>query len=142
MTTTLDVLQISLVASKAAPGLARTLIVPWLRKWNYADMSDDVLLIATELMTNAATATPCGEIRLRLDREAGGVLLSVWDAADEMPQPRPCPELTLESLDVSEVGWDDNGGWGLSLVAGVATDHGCDRDPRGGKWAWALLSRA
>jgi hypothetical protein len=48
-------------------------------------------------------------------------------------------ELTLETLDLSEEHWDDNGGRGLPIVGTLATTWGFTPDPAGGKWAWARL---
>jgi anti-sigma regulatory factor (Ser/Thr protein kinase) len=144
MTTTNDVLQISLVAANAASGCSRTFIAPWLNKWNYMEISDDVLLVATELITNATAAAPGGQIRLRLSREDAGVRLAIWDSADELPKPRESPELTLESLDaldLSTADWDAGGGWGLPIVAALTISHGCNPDPRGGKWVWRYSPR-
>lgn len=139
MTTTPDCLLISMLASKAAPGLARTFTRTRLREWGYSHISDDAFLIASELITNAAAATPGQEIRLQFSRDVAGVVIAVWDAAPSHPQARPVVEMTLDTLDVSEEHWDDNGGWGLSIVASVATECGHCPDPSGGKWVWARL---
>jgi anti-sigma regulatory factor (Ser/Thr protein kinase) len=139
MTTTLDDLRMAMVASSAAAGRARTSIVAKLREWGYAHISDDAALIMSELVANAAAATPRREIRLRLERADGGVLLAVWDSSDQVPRLRPVVELTLDGLDLAEERWDDNGGRGLAIVAGLAADYGHRRDPSGGKWVWARL---
>lgn len=139
MTTTLDDLRMTMLASNAAAGLARTLIGPKLRNWGCPHISDDAALIASELVANAVAATPGREIRLRLDRGSDGVLLAVWDGSDQPPRMRPLVEVTLDDLDLAEERWDDNGGWGLAIVAGLASDCGYRRDPAGGKWVWARL---
>ncbi|WP_262402538.1 ATP-binding protein [Actinomadura sp. CNU-125] len=129
-----------MLASKAAPGLARTLTKARLHKWNCAHISDDALMIASELVTNAITATPAGgEIRFQVSRDCGGVLIAVWDNAPGTPQARPVVELTPEALDLAEERWDNNGGWGLPIVATLAAECGYCPDSVRGKWAWARL---
>ncbi|MEO3825197.1 ATP-binding protein [Actinomadura sp. B10D3] len=130
---------IPMLASKAAPGLARTLTQTRLNKWGYTHISDDVFLVASELVTNAAAATPGEEIRYQCSRDSGGVLIAVWDASPERPRARPMVETTLDTLDVSEEHWDDNGGRGLPIVAALAAECGHTPDPSGGKWVWARL---
>lgn len=139
MLTTPDCLLLSMPASKAAPGLARTLTMARLHKWDCAHISDDAFLIASELITNAVVATPGEEIRYQCSRDVAGVLIAVWDASTAGPQPRPVVELTLDTLDVSEEHWDDNGGRGLPIVTALAAECGYSPDPTGGKWVWARL---
>lgn len=139
MMATPDCLLIPMLASKAAPGLARTLTKTRLHNWGYGHISDDVFLIASELIANAVTATPGEEIRYQCSRDIAGVLIAVWDGSPESPQARPVIEMTLDTLDVSEEHWDDNGGRGLPIVAALATECGCTPDPQGGKWVWAKL---
>ncbi|MGI8328812.1 ATP-binding protein [Actinomadura scrupuli] len=132
-------LRISLLATKAAAGLARTLAETRLYKWGLMDMSGDALLVITELVTNAIAETPHREIRFRLARDGAGILIAVWDSSPRPPVARPVTEPTLETLDLREEHWDDNGGWGLALVQALSADCGCTPDPAGGKWAWARL---
>ncbi|HEU5026816.1 MAG TPA: ATP-binding protein [Spirillospora sp.] len=139
MITTPDCLLIPMLASKAAPGLARTLTRTRLHKWGYAHISDDAFLIASELITNAVAATPGKEIRFQFSRDIAGVLIAVWDASPTQPQARPMIDMTLDTLDVSEEHWDDNGGRGLPIVAVLAAECGHTPDPSGGKWVWARL---
>ncbi|SNS44133.1 Histidine kinase-like ATPase domain-containing protein [Actinomadura meyerae] len=139
MITTPDCLLVPMLASNAAPGLARTLTRPRLDKWGYVHISDDAFLIASELITNAVAATPGKEIRYQCSRDTAGVLIAVWDASPTVPRVHPLIELTLDTLDVSEENWDDNGGRGLPIVTALATECGHTPDPSGGKWVWARL---
>jgi anti-sigma regulatory factor (Ser/Thr protein kinase) len=139
MIATPDCLLIPMLASKAAPGLARTLTQTRLRKWGYTHITDDVFLIASELIANAVAATPGQEIRYQCSREDTGVVIAVWDSSPELPRPRRPVELTLDTLDISEEHWDDNGGRGLPLVMALAIECGHSPDPSGGKWVWARL---
>jgi hypothetical protein len=137
--TTFDDLRITMLASKAAAGLSRTLIGARLYKWGCTHISDDAFLIITELVANASAATPAKEIKVRLSRDTDGVLLAVWDSSNQTPQSKRVVELTLDTLDLSEGHWDHNGGWGLPIVVALAADCGYAPDPYGGKWVWARL---
>ena len=139
MMVTADCLLMHMPASKSAPGVARMLTRTRLDNWGYAHISDDVLTVASELIANAAAAALGEEIRYQCSRDADRVLVAVWDDSPAVPEARPPVELSLDTLDVSEAGWDDNGGRGLLLVAALAVECGHTPDPSGGKWVWALL---
>ncbi|MFV2176409.1 ATP-binding protein [Actinomadura sp. LOL_016] len=131
---------IPLLGTPTAVGLARTLAGARLDKWNCRHISDDALLIVSELVTNAARQTPHEEIRLQVSRDVGGVLIAVWDASPEIPHPKPVRQLTLDDLEVSDGSFDDNGWRGLPLVQALAHACGVTKDPNGGKWIWARLN--
>ncbi|XVQ08695.1 ATP-binding protein [Spirillospora sp. CA-255316] len=124
------------MASAAAAGLARTLMNARLSTWGCAHISDDAALIASELITNAINETPGKEIRYRMSLEGDEVLLAVWDSSERTPYPK---EPAHVELDLSPEGWDDNGGWGLSIVTALAVSSGYTIDPGGEKWLWARL---
>jgi hypothetical protein len=89
----------------------------------------------SELVTNAVKAAagiagPDGgvpPVRLRLTARPPGVQVEVWDASDDMPEPR-------------QVGQLDPGGRGLVLVAALAARHGAYITEGGGKVAWAVIT--
>lgn len=58
-------------------------------------------------------------------------------ALKEVPTLGPMVELTLEMLDISEENFDNNGGWGLSLVAALTAEWRAERTFPRGKWVWA-----
>jgi anti-sigma regulatory factor (Ser/Thr protein kinase) len=139
VTTATGNLIIPLMGTPAAVGLARTLADARIRKWDYFHILDDALLIVSELVTNAARQTPHEGIRLQLGRDEHGVIIAVWDAAPELPRPKPEIELTLDDLDLSEEAFDDNGGRGLHIVQALSAKCGITADPSGGKWIWSRI---
>ncbi|GAB3972611.1 hypothetical protein GCM10029978_050150 [Actinoallomurus acanthiterrae] len=139
-------IRICMPASAAAPGFTRTLMERRLKKWGYADISDDATLVATELVTNAMKAAPGEAIRFLCRWEDGGVYVAVWDPSPERPAPTCEVELTLEDLDLSEADFDANGGRGLHIVDALALEWGYRPDPvdprtgrAPGKWVWARI---
>jgi anti-sigma regulatory factor (Ser/Thr protein kinase) len=119
--------------------MARTLTNARLQKWGYSNISDDAFLVASELINNAVAAAAGQQIRYQLSQDMGEVVLAVWDPSDRVPTCKPPAELTLDTLDLTPENWDDNGGWGLTLVATLSAQSGYTVDPKGGKWLWARL---
>jgi hypothetical protein len=134
-----DDLHLDLLGSPIAAGLARTLIAQRITKWGYHHILDDVLLVASELIVNAAEATPNAQIRFRLGRNTRGVFVAVWDSSPALPQAKPVTELTLGDLDASPNTWDNGGGWGLPIVEALSATCGLHPDEQRGKWLWATL---
>jgi anti-sigma regulatory factor (Ser/Thr protein kinase) len=139
-------LRITMPASAATPGFARTLMERRLNKWGYSHIVDDALLVTAEMVTNAVNATPGQDIGLVCHWGAEAVLIEVWDSSPEPPVPAPMVELSLDDLDLSEAGFDANGGRGLHIVQALATEWGHRFDPLDpvtgrspGKWVWARL---
>ncbi|MEV0660841.1 ATP-binding protein [Actinomadura luteofluorescens] len=138
MTATGDLLT-PLMGTPSAVGLARTLVDARIRNWNYSRILDSVLLVVSELVTNAARQTPHAEIRLQVSRDPHGIVIAVWDADYVLPQAKPMKELTLEDLDLSGEAFDDNGGWGLHIIQALSSTCGVTADPAGGKWVWSRI---
>ena len=139
-------LRICMPASAAAPGFARTLMERRLKKWGYSHILDDALLVTAEMVTNAVKAAAGHDIRFVCRWGAAAVLIEVWDSSPEPPVPTPVVELSLDDLDLSEAGFDANGGRGLHIVQALATEWGHRFDPidpatgrSPGKWVWARL---
>jgi hypothetical protein len=129
-------------ATPTVTGQVRLLIDCRLPGWGlaaegHADLRANLHLIATELLANAIQETPDLSIRTYCvpDLDAGVVHFAVWDSSPRSPEAN-MPELTPETLDLHEENFDDNGGWGLPLVAALADR--CGTTPtEGGKWVWA-----
>jgi anti-sigma regulatory factor (Ser/Thr protein kinase) len=146
VTTTTDYLLMPMLASPAAAGLARTLTEQRLHKWDCSHISDDALLMVTELIGNALHETPQREIKVAIRRDLNAVVIGVWDSSPRPPRPAPVIELTLDTLDLAEQSFDSNGGRGLHLIEALTTDWGYQPDPidprtgrSPGKWVWARL---
>ncbi len=90
------------------------------------DLTDDALLIVSELVTNAITAGSA-TVELSLELSADCLLLRVHDQAPGLPaMGAPAP--------------DAIGGRGLSIVDALSTEWGVQQaDP--GKTTWAALAR-
>ncbi|MFD0902196.1 ATP-binding protein [Actinomadura sediminis] len=103
-------------------------------------IADDV-----QLVTNALRCTPDREIRVRLTREPGSVLLGVWDSSDELPIAKRTAESTLDDLVPDPLALDaghgaGTGGRGLPIVEALSTRCGVDRTRPHGKWVWSRIS--
>jgi hypothetical protein len=131
-------------ATPTVTGQVRLLIDCRLADWGltaerYADLRANLHLIAAELLTNAVRETPDLHIRTHCvpDFDAGVIHFAVWDSSARKPTAN-MPELTLETLDLREENFDNNGGWGLPLVAALAENCGIT-PTENGKWVWAGL---
>ncbi|MEU2820846.1 ATP-binding protein [Streptomyces bacillaris] len=133
--------QLSLVAAQSAVATSRRFRRPALCKWQAAFVEDDVLLVASELVTNAITGAGAGIlaepptwrelerldlVHVRLVGLRDSVVVEVWDVSDEPPR-------------LQRVGDDAEGGRGLVLVQELAARWGSYRAP-GGKAVWAQLA--
>lgn len=131
--------QLSLVAAQSAAFTTRHFLRLALSKWQAALIEDDVLLVASELVTNAITVTGVlpkppawdelerlGLVHVRLVGLPDSVVVEVWDVSDEPPR-------------LQRGGDDAEGGRGLLLVQELATRWGSYRTT-GGKAVWAQLA--
>ncbi|MDT0495374.1 ATP-binding protein [Streptomyces griseus] len=131
--------QLSLTAARSSVSASRHFLRLALAKWQAAAVEDDVLLIASELVTNAVTVTGelaesptwaelegLGLVHVRLVGLRDSVVVEVWDVSDEPP--------VLEHADD-----DAEGGRGLFLVQRLASRWGSYRTA-GGKVVWAELA--
>lgn len=105
--------------------VARTAVRSRLRREGLDGFADDAALLTSELVTNAVV-----HAGTMIDFTFGWDETSVWvrvrDGADTEPEPR-------EGL------LSRSGGYGLHIVAAVATHWGCDLEPSGGKTVWFEL---
>ncbi|MGV9989167.1 SpoIIE family protein phosphatase [Streptomyces sp. NPDC003374] len=116
-----------LPARADAPARARAQVSPLLRRWRIADATrDDVTLLVSELVTNAARFA-AGPITVRLVRAGRGLLCEVGDSGDGRPRLR-------------RGGLLDDDGRGLYVVHGLTTRWGV-RWTDTGKVVWAEVAR-
>jgi anti-sigma regulatory factor (Ser/Thr protein kinase) len=100
-----------------------------LGEWGLSDLSDDVELLVSELVTNATQASRLIEktipVRMWLLADEAHVLILVWDASTHTPV----------RASVSE---EDESGRGLLLVEAISDSWGYFPHETRGKVVWAL----
>ncbi len=131
-----------MLASPVAAGRARVLVAGVMREWGLPFLVADAALVVGELAANAVGASGLRDvIKVHAGIGAGEVRLSVWDGCDAWPVARRV-EVSLETLDLREENFDDNGGWGLSIVESLTRRYWVESTWPRGKWVCAALNGA
>ena len=115
--------------------VARDFARATLRRWDVGDRSPDIVVVVSELLTNALRYTlPCPgaawprwPVRLGLLQPGPWVLCAVSDPSDEVPLLR-------------EPGWFGESGRGLHVVASLCDEWGCTAPGPRGKVVWAMFA--
>jgi anti-sigma regulatory factor (Ser/Thr protein kinase) len=113
------------------------------REWGLGELSDNLELVVSELMTNSVRASVglagswhdgrwrsgVPPVRLWICSDEKSVLVQVWDGDDRMPARR-------------DVGPDAESGRGLLLVEALSAAWGMFvPEGRGGKTIWSIVER-
>jgi anti-sigma regulatory factor (Ser/Thr protein kinase) len=105
---------------------ARAFVHQTLNTWQLSAVSDDAVLIASELVTNAVLAqVPMFKVTLSLQRRR--LLVEVWDSS-------PTPPMFQQQRE------DAIGGRGLFLVHELSERWGTAFSKRGGKAVWSEVA--
>lgn len=116
--------QVEVVCDRTAPSAVRQALM---KLDSLGRVLADLVLIASELVTNAVLYSGCSDedvIRVRLDRAQDHVLLSVWD-----------PGVSGRSAAVAVAEQRSSGGLGLRLVERLARRWGVERAEGYRVWA-------
>jgi hypothetical protein len=115
--------------------VARDFTAATLRRWGVGERSDDIVVVVSELLTNALRYTvPCPgavwprwPVRLGLLQPGPWVLCAISDPSDEVPVPQ-------------EPGCFGESGRGLHVVATLSDEWGCTGPGPRGKVVWAMFA--
>ncbi|MFG3267858.1 ATP-binding protein [Streptomyces bobili] len=109
-------------------GIMRRIAAARLRYWGLQALNDDMMLIVSELLTNALLHSGTTKIGLKLTVEEGFLRITVNDGVPAGIAPVPAGE-------------EAESGRGLILVAALAQDHGGTfGTSSGGATAWCTLA--
>ncbi|WP_327407020.1 ATP-binding protein [Streptomyces sp. NBC_01288] len=123
----LTAIAIPLESDPHAASKARRSTRDTLTSWGLGDLADDMVLVVSELVTNAVQHGE-GPIVMVLQQRDDTILAEIADTSPSLPVPR------TQST-------EGESGRGLSLVEAFSDDWGCrTRRRRRGKWVWCSRS--
>jgi anti-sigma regulatory factor (Ser/Thr protein kinase) len=114
-----------LAQSRNAPALARQFVRATLDTWGVGDAFADVPLVTSELVTNAVRHAS-SDVDVTLDLTPDRLRLEVSDCSDEPPV-------------IGDIDAPRNGGWGLHIVAMIASQWGLESRANG-KTVWCEVA--
>ena len=114
--------RIRLAASPDSPGLARHFVADLLARWDYGHLIPDVVLMTSEIATNAVIHA--GEpFSVGVEDLGNGVRVTVDDPVPALPTRRQATPV-------------DSSGRGLQIVDALASASGASRNVGDGKSVW------
>lgn len=121
-----DVREVAVEHGPHGPRQARTAVEQWARDTGLGDLTDELLLIVSELVTNAVRygAPP---VRVSITADSRSVTVGVVDASGVLPVARAADA-------------DAESGRGLLLLSLLSAEHGVRPQPPG-KVVWVSLPR-
>lgn len=125
-TSAVRAVSISIAADQELVAEVRHSVRSALVTWGVGDIADDLVVVASELASNALKHAG-GEATVRLWLDEGQALLEVEDGSARRPVPR-------------RVSTEAEEGRGLLLVESLAFDWGWRPQERGGKTVWASFT--
>jgi anti-sigma regulatory factor (Ser/Thr protein kinase) len=117
--------QIPLPGTRSDVGAGRRFVRETIEQWGFVDVAEDVVLIASELITNAVLHART-DLEVAVRQVQGRVRIEVADKSSNLPRVR---QHSVES----------GTGRGLRLVAAMASDWGAETR-RDGKVVWVELT--
>jgi anti-sigma regulatory factor (Ser/Thr protein kinase) len=114
-----------LAQSRNAPALARRFVTATLDTWGVREAFADVPLVTSELVTNAVRHA-ASDVDVSLDLTPDRLRLEVSDLSDQPP--------VMGDIEAAR-----DGGWGLHIVASLASQWGLESHTHG-KTVWCELA--
>ena len=121
--------ELHVAPDSTSPAQARRYVEEFLDQKDLGYLLDDVRLVVSELVTNAAVHART-RIRVTIEEMPFCVKLTVYDQSVDVP---------VKSL-ASRVSADDESGRGLWIVDACSADWGVDLPEDGEKCIWALFA--
>jgi anti-sigma regulatory factor (Ser/Thr protein kinase) len=115
-------------ATSRGPAAARRVVSALLPAWELEDLTDDAMLVVSELVSNAVQHAPgTDSFELELVRRTNGLRIALADGTSVQPI-------------ISELTDDHPDGRGLVIVAALASRWGSE-EHHGGKRVWVDIER-
>ncbi|MFC7495976.1 MULTISPECIES: ATP-binding protein [unclassified Nocardioides] len=128
--------RLALAPAPTAPGRARRFAADVLARWRVPDLTDEVTLIVSELVTNGLEHAD-SDIELRLECRQGLLHIAVRDRGSPDPRPRSTDAAGGATSDTTDA--IQERGRGLQIVQALAAASGQTAAPAGGRIYWATL---
>lgn len=122
-----DSISVELPPAPESVSAARRLVAAQLQRWHLGS-SDRLLLLVSEIVTNAVQHARCRLVEVRLVRRPRAVRVEVRDDDSRLPTPQQAPVADADS--------DAESGRGMGLVGALSDEWGVTAHADGGKTVW------